>query len=217
MKTILKLASLAISLAINSTLCMSNKNMLLNETSNESLINDALSINVDINTQDKYGETALIKAASNKKWAMVKLLLNAKANPNIKDNKDETALKFAVLYEQEDIVKLLLDFNADPNIQPYSGITALILAKENLELIKLLLNASADLDLKTRVFNATALDIAQKNGHFEVAEMLRNEPKRRQELPKKTKEELNKYLPTMLSNLVYEYVVPCPKALKQEN
>ena len=70
------------------------------------------------------------------------------------------------------IVRLLLKAGANPNLAEGEDVTALTLAAErgNLEIVVLLLDAGADKDHRT--FEGTALDLAVKNNHSQVAALL---------------------------------------------
>ena len=65
----------------------------------------------DINVRDKdeNGETLLMKAGDDENLELVKLLLEAGANPNLKDDDGETAL---MKTDSEEIKKLLKKYGA---------------------------------------------------------------------------------------------------------
>lgn len=111
-------------------------------------------------------ETPLTLAIENKYANIVKLLLEAGADPNIKKPSpfpevDTTPLIIAVSNKSNDIVTMLLEADADPNMSDYHGTTALMYAASvgDPELVKLLLNANAKLDL-INSFGLSALDYA---------------------------------------------------------
>lgn len=112
------------------------------------------------NEQDSQGYTALIKAMFTRaNIKIVKLLLDAGADPNIQNSIGGTALSLAAGYVDDEIVKLLLDAGADPNIRGVSGFTALMHAAPrsgNIETIKLLLNAGVDVNARS-LLGMTAL------------------------------------------------------------
>ena len=76
---------------------------------------------VDLNKQNEYGDTALIWAANNNNSGLVKLLLDAKANPDIKGENGETALFSAANRNSREIIKILLDYNANISILNNDG------------------------------------------------------------------------------------------------
>ena len=109
-----------------------------------------LAYTVDINAQNSIGSTALSLASRGYK-DIVKLLLEAKADPNL-TYKDTigvtgwTALMNASQDGHKEIVEMLLDAGADVNAQNSVGLTALALAagKKHKEIVKILLDANAD-------------------------------------------------------------------------
>ena len=54
-----------------------------------------LKIGIDVNTRDKYGETALMRAAHCKDLDIVKVLIENKADVNTNNNNGTTALMLA--------------------------------------------------------------------------------------------------------------------------
>jgi ankyrin repeat protein len=104
----------------------------------ESYMND----NVNINVQNKDGNTALIMASMKGHYNICKLLIDNNCNVNIQNNIGNTALIVASYYNYYKIVELLIDNNAEPNVQNYRGDTALIWAtiQSNDDIVKLLLD-----------------------------------------------------------------------------
>ena len=98
----------------------------------------------DVNTQNKYGSTALILASFGDYIEIVKLLLKKEGiNVNIQNNYGNTALILASWKGHTEIVKLLLEKEGiDINIQDDYGRTALMCASINnhIEIVKLLEN-----------------------------------------------------------------------------
>lgn len=68
---------------------------------------------LDVNYQNAYGGTALIYASSLFYTNILKLLLNAGADPNLANNSDTTPLKRAIQSGRIETVKLLLEYGAD--------------------------------------------------------------------------------------------------------
>lgn len=85
----------------------------------------------DINSKDKYCETALMIASYKGNLEIVKLLVDNGADVNIKSDIGNTALMFASEYGQLDIVKYLVENGADINIKDDDGESALIHALED--------------------------------------------------------------------------------------
>ena len=115
----------------------------------------------------------LINAVRRNNIELVKLLLDAGANPNKKDNISYTALIYAVQYGYIEIVQLLLEAGVWVNIQNNIGDTALIEASlnGNIEIIELLLATGADPNIRNND-DDTALMWASQMGHIEIVELL---------------------------------------------
>ena len=131
--------------------------------------------------QDKY-ITALIAAIKNDHIDIVKILLDAGANPNLPKSNDmsisgssgDTALAVAVDYaDNTSLIQMLLSKKADPNIPNSLGLTPLMHAikKNHFNVVLLLLNAGADPNPKNR-FGDTPLLLAVKQGNVKIIEML---------------------------------------------
>ncbi len=117
-----------------------------------------------IDSQNKSGQTALIIATNNddnmKKIAL--LLLNNKTNSN-KDEKN--TLLYACSQGYKEMIKYLFEKNDGVNVK-------------DKEIVKILINAGANIALKDRLGN-TALDIAKKYEKKEIVILLK---KRKREL-----------------------------------
>lgn len=83
------------------------------------------------NTKNKYGKTALMRAASEGQKNIVKLLIDNGADVNAFDENKATPLMWAIGDNRDfpDVVKLLLESGADVNFPEYGGYTALDLAQ----------------------------------------------------------------------------------------
>jgi len=134
----------------------------------------------DVNARNWQGKTPLIFAiellwssVSEKRMEIIKLLLQAKANPDIKDSDGITALRYAVSLHNTNIVKLLLEADANPDIQDSEGNTALIIASlwGQQDIVTLLLNAHANPNIMNS-YNETALSIAASRRNFEIIKKL---------------------------------------------
>jgi ankyrin repeat protein len=87
---------------------------------------------------------ALIWAASQNHYQIVKMLLDAHADPNQQDHLGLTALMEAARSGHTQIVQILLDAHANPDLQSKKGYTALMLAIFNghLDIARMLENYS---------------------------------------------------------------------------
>ena len=147
-------------------------------------IRELITSGIDVNTQDKRGRTALMKAVG---WGehgagMMRLLVDAKADVNTQENIDgETALMWVVRFGGEHgagMVRLLLDAKADVNKQNECGFTALMWVAQDggkhcAEMMRLLLDAGADVNMQDK-YGKTALTlVAHKSWGEHAAEMMR--------------------------------------------
>jgi len=128
-----------------------------------------------VDETDEDGRTALILASVMHHTDIVKMLLEAGANPNLTDGYGKTALMWAAYWgrSRTSIVKMLLEAGAKPNLTDKDGKTALMLASEkgHTDIVKMLLNAEANPNL-VDVDGKTALMEASRNGHTDIVEML---------------------------------------------
>lgn len=133
-----------------------------------------------VNFQDTiFGTTVLMWAISSEKYQAARALLESGANPNLISKTGTTALFRAISFSWDDteanenpkFVKLLLDFKADPNINYCSpkiegqtdpiecGTSPLIHSvSRGFEKVKLLVNAGAQIDYKTKSGNTASYE-----------------------------------------------------------
>ncbi|MGK0453495.1 MAG: ankyrin repeat protein [Paraglaciecola sp.] len=113
----------------------SNKNKSVVETpkiniqtavisNNLEIVKQHIEAGTDINIKDQMsGSTPLISAATFGKVAIVKALIDAKADLGLKNNDGATALHSAAFFCQVEIVQLLMDAKADKTIKNNFGAT----------------------------------------------------------------------------------------------
>ena len=89
----------------------------------------------DLNGTDANGATALVLAAGDCPFGVVRALLDAGASPHIRTKNGTTALRNAISDERADVVAALLDAGVDPKKEPYN---ARALASGNREIEALL-------------------------------------------------------------------------------
>lgn len=139
------------------------------------LVQALIKAGADVNVQDEKGNTALRYAAGAGNYESVRILLESGADVNAKNSEGRTALMSAATFKFNlAMVQLLLDFKADVNAQNDDGYTALMQAADwgNTKVVKLLLDAGADVNMRTKAKRLTALDLARKGGYKEVMQML---------------------------------------------
>jgi hypothetical protein len=119
-------------------------------------------LEVDINSRNDIGITALMRACSYNHIDIVKLLIEAGADINAKDKVGYTALIVASANGRIEIVKLLIKAGSDVNAKEKWEYTALMYASENgyTDIVKLLIEAGADVNAKDKR-GVTALAIAK--------------------------------------------------------
>lgn len=118
----------------------------------------------DVNTTNKYGKTALMKAAQcNENPEAITTLLQAGAHVNVESELGATALMYAVWNEKPEVIRLLIQAGADVNAKDNDGITALMYARwnKNPEVIRLLIQAGAHVNT-TNNDGETVLDRARR-------------------------------------------------------
>ena len=135
-------------------------------------VSKALSLQIDINAISSNGETALHKAIRNKQLSIVKILLEAGANPNIRDEdeRENTPLIIALLQgdHEDKIFQALLQAGADVNDSNNLGETALMIAVYcwNIFAIKQLLRAGVNVNAKNERGDTALFYAIYQRGKF---------------------------------------------------
>lgn len=137
--------------------------------------------------ETQYGQTLLMLAITNSEYDTVKMLLELGANPNLHDNfKGQTPIIVAAKNDDPKYLKLLLDYKGDPNSienvfsgpnlrissERNSALTACISAvegKNDLEKVKLLVEAGADINYTKKGIIQTVFGEALLLGKMDVA------------------------------------------------
>ena len=149
------------------------------ENGNLQAVKNALRNGADINMRERIGpyRTILMIVAGQGKWDLAKVLVESGANVNATDVHGDTALMEACREGHLNIVELLIEhganLNAAVNVGVGQGYTPLIYAAESghVNVVKCLLKHDANINAKKD--GDTALIIAEKNGHMDVARILR--------------------------------------------
>ena len=120
------------------------------------------------------GRSALLNASRRGHEAVVRVLLEAKANVDAKNKHGVTALHCAALNGHEAVVWVLLEAKADVDAKDWNGRTALYRAadKGHEAVVRLLVEAKADVDAKENKHGNMALLRAALNGHEAVVRVL---------------------------------------------
>jgi ankyrin repeat protein len=119
--------------------------------------------------------TALQVAASYGNYALVRLLLDYKADPNATYTRTGTALQLAVSSLCSDTASLILNAGADVNAYGcYPKVTALHVAAGTgwLELVEILLDAGADVNALGDVPKTTALHLVAERRRLDLVDIL---------------------------------------------
>ncbi|XP_053594089.1 uncharacterized protein LOC103577382 [Microplitis demolitor] len=150
---------------------------------------------VNINASDRFGNTALHSALSERllqldsnvtcilsskdvKTSLVRVLLKKGADVNIRMKDGRTPLHLAVRTNKEEIVNTLLEHNSQVNVSDVKGITPLHLAVQakNLIIVDSLLSKKADIKA-TDIKSMTALHFASEVGYLDIIKsLLRYQP-----------------------------------------
>lgn len=119
----------------------------------------------------------LLQGASEGNLALVKRSIEQRAEVETKNIEGETALILAAWYGSPEIVTLLLENGANVNSQDNAGYTAIAKAASlgvgrHFEIVEILIQASANLNLKTKDGKSPFL-LAVLNGHLDLGNALK--------------------------------------------
>lgn len=145
--------------------------MIAARVNNRELLRFLLDNRANAQRKNRYGDTALMIATLQGHEEIVRLMLERKVDPN---QTGWNALHYAAFENRAGIAALLLAAGTDINALAPNGSTALMLAAKrgHLETVRLLVGAQAELDHKDEE-EGTALDMATRAKHGEVADFLR--------------------------------------------
>lgn len=128
-----------------------------------------------IDTMAKNGKTALVLAAKLGDIAFLKFLMEKGADVNQQDGMGMTALMEACSYGHLNVVNLLIKNGAVITIKDFAGTTALWRAttkKNNIEVIKILIDLDADVNLVSHFLGSSVLWNAVDNNQPDIVELL---------------------------------------------
>lgn len=129
---------------------------------------------MNVDSRDKNGATALMRAAENGHAKVVKLILSNKADTNATDKNGYTALMVAAEGRHVETIKALVSAGVDVNEKnPKRGTTALMIAsaRGSADSVEALIKGGADMNA-TDNNGYTALMMAAEKGHKGVVEKL---------------------------------------------
>ena len=124
--------------------------ILVSRYGHNDIVKFLLDNQVDVNTRDNAGYTALIGAAEGGHFETVKMLLDAKADVNVSKPNGETALMTAASNGYDDIMRFLLNAGAEVDTKNDIGETALFNAVKygHYDATRLLLSYDANPNLQ---------------------------------------------------------------------
>jgi len=147
-------------------------------------------LEVDINSRNVVGETALMHACFYSHYEVVKLLIELGADVNAIDNFGRTALMVVVGSNKFfnrciKIVKLLIEAGAKVNVKDSYGNTALLYASSDgyATVVKLLIEAGAKVNVKD-MEGYTALEWARRMKRRATVKLLKQHIEKRKEVKK---------------------------------
>jgi ankyrin repeat protein len=130
----------------------------------------------ELSAAEEYGpgHTALMRAALDGNTEGVKELIRRGADVNQRDDNGRTALIFAVINMHYETMKVLLEYGADVNVKSNEGGTALMGAAlaGDLRMVQALLDKGADVHARLLETNESAVTLATRHGHAEIAQLL---------------------------------------------
>lgn len=128
--------------------------MYVSQYGNIDLLSKMVSLNTNIELQDKFGKNALIYASYWRPLSRigehnlcVTCLIHSRSNINIRDKNRTTPLMYASKYGKNECVKILIDANADINVINLQNLSALNFACHSgyIDCVNLLLNSKANI------------------------------------------------------------------------
>src|SRR5258708_15486099 len=126
------------------------------------------------NVPSEAKDTELRRAARDGDLALLRTRLQQGDDANVRDTAGRTVLLEAVAAKQTEAARLLLNSGANVNAKSTEGRTPLIeaAAQGQTDMTRLLIDARADLNVIQRG-SGSALEVAERLGHNDVAAMLR--------------------------------------------
>lgn len=127
---------------------------------------------IDINTQTRKGNTALIEAAKNENTNIIEFLVKNGADLNIKNKKGHNALYEAAAKGFLYIYTYLKEQGADADNIPDNMALLFAADKDDFNTVKDLIAKGANVNFRTLPEGKTPLMIACENGYFDIIKLL---------------------------------------------
>jgi|LakMenE01Jun11ns_1017448.scaffolds.fasta_scaffold9943810_7 ankyrin repeat protein len=121
-----------------------------------------------------YNKNKIIEAVINNNLCFIKKCIDNKINIDISNDRDDSILILAIMNEYIDMIKLIINYISDINDNyNYDYMSPLHLACEigNIEIVQLLLENGADIDVLDNYF-MTPLHYASNRNHFKTIKLL---------------------------------------------
>lgn len=148
------------------------------EAGQEDRVKELLKQNIDVDERGEGGWTAILYASAQGYPRILRLLLDAGANPDIGNLLKINPLLYGARYGNLEVCQILLEYGANTDLQDIDGRTALMIAASlgHIDVVNDLLKAGANVTIKDR-YSMTALDIAQSCKQGEIAKLIRKAKK----------------------------------------
>lgn len=131
--------------------------------------------NINLNSQDRNGRTALMAACLEGHFDCAKVLIDSNADLNLLSKTHETAIMITASSGQSVCLNALLETRKiDLNAKDSQGLTATMLAcvENRVECLRLLVEFNADINICDDKFSSTALMMSSVSGHADCVELL---------------------------------------------
>ncbi|BFY96992.1 hypothetical protein BsWGS_00032 [Bradybaena similaris] len=132
-----------------------------------------MAANIDLNTANKHGETAVHMAASGGHVEVLKFLINKGVDISIKDKQGDSAVYWAARQGHTEIIKCLVEAGVSINTQNKSGETALHVAARygHTSTVQYLCSIDANINLFDNL-GETPLHCAAWHGYVQITRIL---------------------------------------------
>ncbi len=130
---------------------------------------------LNVDEQDEDGRTLIYYSINGNNIEALKIILDFGGDVNLKDHNGLTPLHFATIAHDPLSIELLLKHHADVNAQDNNGNTviseAIFNSRGRGEVIKILIAANADLDIKNN-YGISARELTETIGNYDIKQFL---------------------------------------------